>query len=376
MPLRLFPLLLSLSLLFLSCFRHELPPPSGVSEVVVRFSDPGEVNAVEPALGFLGSQPVVFFYHGVSGELRLATPATTPEGVSWVVKRITGSREDPRGRMLRVLGDGKGFHLLYQDPLTGNLHYAYGVPGRWVFLDPLPPGDRREDPDLALDSQGVLWIAYRNATQGGVELIHPEGNTFFREIVNPSAGSGYHLRLGVDPSGRKYIVYSDMTDGTLKVSIGKARGEGWVTEVVDGTLRSGASWISLAMGAPGVTDIAEIYPRILYYDRYRRILKYAEKRDPEKPFQVEEVDPQPFRGSDNSLLLDPSGDLWISYLDGTQLDLWLGRRREKGWNLWLEEGAGAVGLRSQLAVDDRGGIHAVYLRVDTRELLYHSIRWE
>jgi hypothetical protein len=35
-----------------------------------------------------------------------------------------------------------------------------------------------------------------------------------------------------------------------------------------------------------------------------------------------------------------------------------------------------VGLRSQLAVDDRGGIHAVYLRVDTRELLYHSIRWE
>jgi hypothetical protein len=130
------------------------------------------------------------------------------------------------------------------------------------------------------------------------------------------------------------------------------------------------------MGAPGVTDIAEIYPRILYYDRYRRILKYAEKRDPEKPFQVEVVDPQPFRGSDNSLLFHPSGDLWISYLDGTQLDLWLGRRSEKGWNLWLEEGAGAVGLRSQLAVDDRGGIHAVYLRVDTRELLYHSIRWE
>lgn len=370
-----FPLLVFLGAV--GCFRHELPPPPGVSEVVVRFSAPGEVESVEPALGFLGTHPYVFYYHGVSGELRVATPATTAQGTGWKELKIVGSSTDPRGRGIRVWNRDGRFHLVYQDSLTGNLHYTVGVPGQWTHITPLPPGDRREPFDFGLDTHGVPWIAYRNATQGGVEVVFLEGSTWTREIVDTRGSSGYSLRIGIDPAGRKYIVYSDASEGVLRMSWGRGGGEEWVTEVVESGLPRGASWISLSMGPLSFTDITQIYPRILYYDKGKRILKYAEKQDMNKPWRIEVVDPQPFRGSDNSLIVDPRGVLWISYLDGTELDLYLGRRNQKDWNLWVEDSSGAVGFRSQLAQDSKGNLSAVYLRNDTRELLYHRItRWE
>jgi hypothetical protein len=170
---------------------------------------------------------------------------------------------------------------------------------------------------------------------------------WFKEVVDPGESVGLHSSMAIDSEGVLYIAYQDGKNGWLKLARGQ---EGnWTLDVVDDGGKVGA-YASVAVDSSRAVHIA-------YYDNASLDLRYA--TDASGDWVIEIVDGEGQVGKGASLALDPEGSAHIAYYDMENEALRYATNGEGGWSITTLEATDGVG-RTSIAVDDLGHVHISY----------------
>ncbi len=268
---------------------------------------------------------------------------------------------------------------------------------------------------IAVDKSGYTHIAYYEKAAAGttdypkLKYAYQDQNGWHIETVaSTQSGSGYYVSLALDSSGKPHLAYSQSTPDILwyaykdsagwhffaianntdvsyinlalyndkpqisyyentedKIKYMYYNGTKWFTENVTSTA-TGGKWNSLALNSNG-------YPRISYYDIFngpnQGSLRYA-KRTPTGQWQIEIVDDATNVGIWSSLIIDSSGNPYISYManeiNGGALKY--AYRNETKWIIETVDSLKSTG--SKLVLDQSGSPRIVYQDFYTGNLKY------
>ncbi len=332
----------------------------GIGSTVVSAQDPDVSTILKPRLVLVADQPVIVYYDDSAGALFAAFPTET----SWATERLGGGPDTPAGRHLAAVADGNGtIHIAYRDDDAGDIRYVSGGRGDWSGQDPLPAGeDRGLGLDIAVDLGGNPWIAYRNETTQAIEVVYLSNDVWQIERVDSDGNTGLWPRIATDLGGRATVAYRNGSDNSVRLATFESVGQ-WdlqtVEQAPDGAIIG--EWTSLAMRPAFSEDLTLVFPRLLYmYDldstyalRYSLGVTTSE-------WESGFVDPAVFGGTDNCLAVAGNGDLYVSYLDNTTLDLRVAVRRGGSWRTAIADSDSAAGFYSSCAIDSAGSFHIAY----------------
>ncbi len=303
-------------------------------------------------------KPHVAYYHADSTDLRVARWA----GTRWEKETVDGGGETDRGRGARLLfGPDDTAYLAYQDSDEQSVLFASRRPGAgWVTAAVDASFFQLGDfLDLTLTPFGPA-VAYYDATNGDLMYAQrdPQGG-WARRLVDDFGDVGRHVSLTSDSAGGVHFAYYDASRGGLR----------YARMITDGTFSSEAVagyappaeegedakdpgdtgvWSRLLVQPQGAIATTPVTPRIVYADRLQHRLWLAEKTDAGWTSTL--IDDSPSVGSDAAFLWLPSGDLFVAYFDGANLDLKVARRYGGRWSRQSVLNEGAVGLYNSAAL--------------------------
>lgn len=158
---------------------------------------------------------------------------------------------------------------------------------------------------LALDSADLPVIAFQNAQNGVLHVVHRDsGGTWNDVAVTPpgDVNNGAWPSLAIDGNGQLHVAYQGTSQARHAYTDPSL---GWQFEQVDGTINSGA-FSSLAINSQGAAHIAYGYNSFYYGD-----LRYARKI--QGAWQPLTIDHREDAGSRSSLAIDNTGIAHIAY---------------------------------------------------------------
>ena len=293
----------------------------------------------EPAFNDIGSwlgldmlpdgSPAVSYYDRTKGGLGFAVGALGADSIEWTVEEVDGypgeDGLDPGDRGthtdLAVASDGTVW-IAYRDDSNTSLRYATraasgewdtGIGGSGSGASP----DVGQWSSIALDAEENPVISYYDAGAETLRVSHYTGSGFSAEVVDEGGVGTYSDLLIAD--GVEYIAYYDATNGDLKLAVGT---EGsYTVEVVDSEGDVG-KWPSI-----GLQD-GTFY--IAYQDTENNDLLMATGTP--GSWTTELVDDSDYRGADNELVFI-GGAPAVYTFDGYNNDLLLAEQTPDAWQI-------------------------------------------
>lgn len=184
------------------------------------------------------------------------------------------------------------------------------------------------------------------------------------ETVDSTGNIGYFTSLALDSSGNPHIAYSASTNFDAKYA--KWTGSSWSVEIIPDTVANVGRWSNLVLES-GTTHI-------IYFDDTNHQLRYA-KWTTTASWEFETIDASgPSNGNWNSMVLDSSGKLHISYrlgYDNTGGGLKYAKESATGWSTDVVEKKKGAGLwGTSIAIDASENPHIAYHDQLTGKLRY------
>ena len=174
------------------------------------------------------------------------------------------------------------------------------------------------------------------------------------EISEIDAETGVHAAAAVDSSGRIWIAYADIDDGTINVAF-RDDDEWHIEPILSGAARTRPEWIgrsiSMAIGANDEILVA-------YFDTQDSDLKLAQRND--EIWVLDVVDTKPLAGIDVSLAVGADSTLHLAYLDLGDGDLRYAYGQPGDWTIEVLDSEEYVGNDPGIVVTDEGRVHISY----------------
>ncbi len=241
--------------------------------------------------------------------------------------------------------DGRRIAAAWYSPYDTAVGFSVGTPGTddaiaWVHehVDGWPSGgvdltDVGKYASLGIDAEGKAWIAYQDATAGGLKVAQRTSPGEWKvEAVDPTGGRYASLAFSTD--GRPVVAHVDDDAATVRLS--RTDGEGWETTIV----ASGAGSTTVtASGATAPVPARVAYTRILvaggvefvaWQDAANGTLHLLEGGP--AGFTDEIVDSEGLPGVTPTMTLY-EGTLHIAYLDAEANVLRLATRSGSGFDI-------------------------------------------
>lgn len=310
---------------------------------------------------------IVFFDMG-----REALRFLRPSGSNWVTEDIAlMSRVGVRSSM--GIGPDGVPHIAYLNDTTDSLLYATTTSGSWQLRDLFGPG-KGQYFSLKVDSNGTPHIAFLDQSTGDLNYAYLSGSNWVTEIIDDSGSVsrpvGRFVDLALDRLDSPYVAYYDSLNGDLKY--GLRTGGSWNTYTVDSVDNVGE--------LPSIVISDSFIPHIAYYDVARNDLKYTYWDPTGNTWRFQVIDPD--GGIYPSIMLSPEGLVRIAYYlpdrnpnDNTSKDdlMWAVQAGD-GWTRYILDSAGEVGLYPSGVIDPDGDVHITYYDKTNGDLKY--MHWD
>lgn len=263
------------------------------------------------------------------------------DGSAWIMETLTG----PADYASLAVDDAGGVHFSYHvwDSFAGTrgLRFSRKTQGVWETDTVSQAADVGTYTALALDFSGFVHACYVNSVDEGLRYAVQTEDGWEVQAVGQA---GIDLSLALDQQGYPHIAFHDDDGDAIRHLC--MDGAGWHVETVQGDVRIGGGYTSVAIGPDGA-------PRMVY--RVNRELIYAVKAD--SGWMVETVTPD--QGFYTSLKLDPAGYPHIAHHS------WADRmcytyRDVSGWHTEVADNYGEGGMYCSLALDEAGFPHMTY----------------
>lgn len=283
-------------------------------------------------------------------------PAFTNDAGSWLSMAIT-----PEGAPA----------IAYYDRTKDALGYAVGTVAKdgsaeWTReeVDSYPddnglnPGDSGRYAAMKVASNGQVWIAYQDTTNGTLKYAHKGDGVWDVGVAEvgsgPKSDAGYWASLALDSSGNPVVAHYDAYAGTLRVA--HWNGSGFTGEVAatgeaftpadtgagaDPIAASVGEYARLFIGSDGTEYIA-------HYDRAHTALLLTSGHA--GAYTTVTVDDDGDVGQWPSIAMDGS-TLWIAYQDVKNQDLKVAHGSGESWSAEVVDAGDHVGSDSEIYVD-------------------------
>ena len=231
---------------------------------------------------------------------------------------------------------------------------------------------------LALDPAGQPGIAYLDERNEDLVYAERRSGRWIAEPVDTTGAVGYFVALAYDRQGQPHLSYFDQTNNDVKYATRSA--QGWQTETIDAYGLPGfhipAGFTQLALRClPTPEDCAAMQPVVLYlayrYKPYDGELRAA-YRGPQG-WQIETVDADRGAGGYPALVLDATGQPWVSYYRASTWDFAQGELRlahfdGQRWQVEVIDEGEYVGRASAIALTHDGRPVIAYYAAVPNEL--------
>ena len=288
-------------------------------------------------------------YWRFGGELKYASRAA---GGSWSLGDIAANTGWVPSIAIDVNDD---VHVSYPVELVGGLKYAHKAKtvGAFTVLNADATAGHGFDSSIAADGTGGLYIAHYDTHARNLLLTErPSGGTFETRAVDTTGDVGVHASIVAETNGTLHVVYSDVTLGILKYAHQPAGGNFTITDIEK--LRAADN--SLAVDATGSVHVS------YHHNTHSGSLRYAFLPAGGGAWQIESADGISGAGYVNSLGVDDAGRVHVAhYRGGWAQNLRYSTKPPGGvWSSRTLASAGVVGEGASLVVDRAGIVHIVH----------------
>ncbi len=251
---------------------------------------------------------------------------------------------------------------------------------------PAPQYDRGYYLDMALDSEGRPWLAYREAERGILQVARGAGDPATFDTIwdvdgvpdtsgpIPSGGfqGGYYASIAIDGNNAPHVVHWNQEDGGLRYAT--LVGDVWEAEDVE-------------TGEVGqFTDIVVVdgAPLISYYDYGSGQLKVARKGSTgwqDEVVDAGDVGPDAIAaeleaadvGLYTNLYIDDGGTVWLAYYDRANGDLKVASGGFGNWSIIGSFGSEIDAGAWPSLTSDGGSVYVAFQNLTTQTLWWGSV---
>ena len=240
--------------------------------------------------------------------------------------------------------------------------------------------------DMALDSEGRVWLAFRNGEVGILQVSRGSGEPAdFSETWDvdgmqdtsgpiPTGGfeGGYYASITIDSANVPHVAHWNQEDGGLRYAT--LAGDVWAAEDVE----------TGEVGQFTDIEIVDGQPLIAYYDYDAGALKAARKTD--TGWQTEVVDggdvgpdavaaelDAPDVGQYANLFIDAAGTPWIAYYDRANGNLKVARGGFGAWTVVASYGEGEGTGAWPILTESGGTMFVAFQNLDSHTLWWGTL---
>jgi hypothetical protein len=299
--------------------------------------------------------PAVAYYDRTSDALGFAIGTLTADGVTWATEEVDSYPDDNglnpgdagKYASMAIASDGVVW-IAYQDTSNGSLKYAKrDTAGTWTSALADIGGGARSDAgywaSLTLDSTGAPVVAHYDNGQGTLRIAHWNGTAFTGTVA--FTGEDYvaadTATESVDGDAGEFAKLAIAADGTEYVAfydrawgalrLASGNVGGYNVELVDDAADVG-QWPDVLVDGANLS--------IAYHDVTNGDLKLAQGRAG-GPWDVQTLDTGDHVGADSAIYAAGSNPA-VLYFDGSNNDMKLARKSGDAWSLETVAGDGAA----------------------------------
>jgi hypothetical protein len=206
---------------------------------------------------------------------------------------------------------------------------------------------------IAIDGAGKTHIVY-----GQDHFYHAwhDGTVWKTEKIDSSSKTGEYASIAIAADGSLHAAYFDSGNYRLKYAVRPVGSASWSVETVgDLSGNKVGQYNSIAVDGSGSVHIS-------YYDLDNADLKYARRVPGAATWTIETIDDSGDVGKYSAIAVGKDGYVHISYYDASPvgLNLKYAANTTGSWSKSTPDSAGNVGLYSSIVVDATGAVYISY----------------
>ena len=251
-------------------------------------------------------------------------------------------------------------HLAYVDKTSTDLLWAGRDGDVWkteVVADAWSGPTRSAS--LVIDPAGVSHIAY---AASGLRYATGGPGAWQTEVVDETAGTGYHNTSMVAAGGDLHVAYRQLSS----IFYQRFDGAVWSFQVV--ASNGSAYGADVSIGVDGSQRVHISFESVIGGDFGQTTLRYATSAGGD--FQTEDIEELPPKSGQtyDALAVTPEGLAHIAYRDGSIGALRLATGESGAWTKETVDGTDDAGSHASIAMDARGALHIAYRAAAAKEL--------
>ncbi|MBN1537971.1 MAG: hypothetical protein JW908_14625 [Anaerolineales bacterium] len=313
-----------------------------------------------------GGKVAIAYYDWNNYKLKLAT---LKDG-TWSKQDFDDDFELDHGLYCSLAFDNDGYiHIAFQDLGSGYYKELYWDDDEDEYLDRNIDSQRYVGlhTSLALDTTDKAHISYMDDTYDDLRYATNSSGAWVTSVISSTGNVGDSSSIALDSTNKPHVAYYDLEGGDLEYAT--LSGSNWITTTVDYTKKVNTGLF------PDITiNPATNLPYISYYDATNTNLMLANFNG--TSWITYTVDGSGGAvGKYNSIDMDASGHIYISYFDENYYDDDTKRLKFAYWtgSSWMKsvvDNTEDVGYYSAIDVDNSGKVHIAYYDQANRALKY------